>query len=116
MLLGSVGIAGVAASMISGRAQAIGFARIVPYSASKHAIIGITRSAAIEYGPQGVRINSISPGGVDTAMCRQAYIAPDQPVPPTVPNFQRRVNTVEGLSRLYGEKVAPDTKFSMFNA
>jgi hypothetical protein len=35
---------------------------------------------------------------------------------PTVPNFQRRVNTVEGLSRLYGEKVAPDTKFSMFNA
>lgn len=51
------------------------FARIVPYSASKHAIVGITRSAAIEYGLQGVRINSISPGGVDTPMRRQAYIA-----------------------------------------
>jgi NAD(P)-dependent dehydrogenase (short-subunit alcohol dehydrogenase family) len=38
----------------------VGFANIVPYSASKHAIVGITRGAAIEYGPRGIRVNSIS--------------------------------------------------------
>ena len=46
----------------------VGFANIGPYSVSKHAVIGLTRCAALEYGPQNIRINSISPGGVDTPM------------------------------------------------
>jgi NAD(P)-dependent dehydrogenase (short-subunit alcohol dehydrogenase family) len=36
--------------------------------ASKHAIIGLMRAAAIEGAPKKVRVNSISPGGVDTPM------------------------------------------------
>jgi NAD(P)-dependent dehydrogenase (short-subunit alcohol dehydrogenase family) len=77
-----------------------GYARISPYSASKHAVIGLTRCAALEYGAQGIYINSISPGGVDTPMRRYAYtsqgIAPED-IPP-VPNIQRRVNTVEEMA------------------
>ena len=38
----------------------IGFPGISPYSSSKHAIIGMTKCAALEYGGQGIRINSIS--------------------------------------------------------
>lgn len=38
------------------------------YVASKHAIIGLMRAAAIEGAPKKVRVNSISPGGVDTPM------------------------------------------------
>lgn len=38
------------------------------YAASKHAVVGLTRSAAIEAGPQGVRINAIAPGQISTPM------------------------------------------------
>lgn len=39
-----------------------------PYSASKHAVIGLTRTAAKEYSAWGIRINYICPGTTDTPM------------------------------------------------
>ncbi|MNF53366.1 2,5-dichloro-2,5-cyclohexadiene-1,4-diol dehydrogenase [compost metagenome] len=38
------------------------------YSASKHGVIGLTRSAALEYGKYGVRINALCPGLIETPM------------------------------------------------
>ncbi|MEW2548818.1 SDR family NAD(P)-dependent oxidoreductase [Streptomyces sp. NPDC047002] len=40
------------------------------YAASKHGMRGLTRSAAIEYGPQGIRINELQPGVIDTELTR----------------------------------------------
>jgi 2-hydroxycyclohexanecarboxyl-CoA dehydrogenase len=42
------------------------------YSASKGGVISLTKSLAREYGPQGITVNTISPGWIDTPMARQA--------------------------------------------
>lgn len=46
----------------------LGFAQSPAYVAAKHGMVGLTKTAAIEYAKQGIRINSIGPGFIDTPL------------------------------------------------
>lgn len=52
----------------SSAAGMIGFSQVSGYSAAKWGLRGLTKTAALELGPRGVRVNSIHPGGVTTPM------------------------------------------------
>ena len=52
----------------SSAAGIIGFSQVGAYSAAKWGLRGLSRTAALELGPRGVRVNTIHPGGVATPM------------------------------------------------
>lgn len=58
----------VAARNLAAGLGTVGFPEAGIYSASKHAVIGLTKTAALEYAKSGIRINAVSPGGVQTPM------------------------------------------------
>jgi 3alpha(or 20beta)-hydroxysteroid dehydrogenase len=54
-----------------------GMAAVGSYAATKHAILGLTRVAALELAPRGIRVNAMCPGAVDTAMSNPSLLDPD---------------------------------------
>ena len=61
------------------------------YSASKHAVLGLTKSAAIEYGPMNIRVNAVCPGFIDTDLIKE--------VPKKIIEFNKKINPMKRLGK-----------------
>jgi NAD(P)-dependent dehydrogenase (short-subunit alcohol dehydrogenase family) len=76
----------------SSGAGLIGFAGLPAYVASKHGVVGLTKSTALEYAKQGVRVNAICPGSTRTPML-EAYMGGD-------PSMEKLMASATPLARL----------------
>ncbi|TGK15226.1 glucose 1-dehydrogenase [Leptospira fluminis] len=69
--------------------------KVAPYSAAKHGIIGLTRSAALEYAEDRIRVNAICPGFIRTEMLTGLFRSSSDPA-----DAERRITGLHPLRRL----------------
>jgi len=85
---------------LSSAAGRFGFPRRTPYSASKWAVIGFTKSLAIELGPDKIRVNAILPGAVDGPRIRRVIEAKAKSVGVSFEEMEKRYVTQASLGRM----------------
>jgi NAD(P)-dependent dehydrogenase (short-subunit alcohol dehydrogenase family) len=56
----------------------IGHTDSADYAATKHAVLGLTRSAAVEFGALGIRVNALCPGVIETPLFRKMEVSADE--------------------------------------
>lgn len=82
-------------------AGVIGQTTVVTYSATKHALVGITKSMAAEYAKDGLRINAVAPGPTETPMVASYFEAnPEMKKSAEAGIPQQRLGTPEEVAEL----------------
>ncbi len=87
------------------------FPGVAAYAASKSGLIGLTQALAAEFGPQGIRVNAILPGAVDTAMYRDMNNTAESQAFITNLHALKRVATPEELARSVLYLASDDSTF-----
>ncbi len=83
---------------ISSILGAVGFETTAAYTAAKHGVVGLTKTMALEYGPQGVRINAVGPTFINTSWLDN--IPPEGQAMLIARHPLRRFGTVEEVAAL----------------
>ena len=83
---------------ISSTGGLTGLPFVAAYVASKWGVRGLTKSAALDLGRRGIRVNSVHPGGIDTEMTRAAGDAGDSKYYQSLP--VSRMGTVEDVAKV----------------
>jgi NAD(P)-dependent dehydrogenase (short-subunit alcohol dehydrogenase family) len=89
----------------------VGFPGAAGYAASKSGLIGLTQALAAEFGPQGVRVNAILPGAVDTPMFHEVNNTPEVRAFITNLHALKRVGTSEEIARSVLYLASDDSAF-----
>jgi NAD(P)-dependent dehydrogenase (short-subunit alcohol dehydrogenase family) len=78
----------------------VGSRRLSAYVASKHAVVGLTKAAALEYAQDGIRVNAVCPGIIDTPMVRRLVGGREAEYEATIPTRQPigRLGTPEEIA------------------
>ena len=87
------------------------FPGLAAYAASKSGLIGLTQALAAEFGPHGIRVNAILPGGVETDMFRTVNDTPDKQAFITNLHALKRVAQPEELARSVLYLASDDASF-----
>lgn len=85
---------------LSSAAGRLGMVNRSPYSASKWAVIGLTKTLAIELGAEGIRVNAICPGAVDGPRIRGVMAAKAEFLGVPVEEIEHRYASQSSLGRL----------------
>lgn len=78
----------------------VGFPNAAPYVAAKHGLIGLTKTAALEYATQGIRVNAVCPAFVATPMLERAGLLTDPEMHQMLVNLHpvKRLGTPEEVA------------------
>lgn len=82
-----------------------------PYSPAKAAVIMLTRQMALEWGPEGIRVNAVSPGVIHTPLVDWIYRDPERKAARTRFIPQGRVGTPEDIARVIAFLAGPDADY-----
>lgn len=88
----------------------LGFAKHAAYSASKHGVIGLVRSAAKEVGDRDLRVNSVAPGSIQTPLMDKRN-ALEGVEPGTIETPIERLGTAEEVGNLIAFLLSDESKF-----
>jgi NAD(P)-dependent dehydrogenase (short-subunit alcohol dehydrogenase family) len=64
---------GISIVNIGSSASYYGFPTLGAYTASKHAVLGLTRTWALDFAPHGIRVNLLAPGGTRTPLSKAQF-------------------------------------------
>jgi NAD(P)-dependent dehydrogenase (short-subunit alcohol dehydrogenase family) len=89
----------------------IGFGNAALYIASKHAVLGLTKTASIEMFTQGVRVNSICPGVIDTPFQDRIWPTAEAKISFATSSTPGRAGTAEEMAKVVAFLVSDDASF-----
>jgi len=82
------------------------------YNSAKHGVVGLTKSAALEYGPKSIRVNAVCPGFIDTPMLAQGAGASEEVLNEVISTLPiRRIASPEEVADAVAWLLSPQSSY-----